>query len=90
MQASYSLRKQSQYNRLAGADEFWYRTGLSSRLALPDTAFVSSQFSERRTKSLSSSLKLARTVTADVKFSQTTSEPGRGRSAARELRGHLA
>jgi hypothetical protein len=78
VQASYSLRKQSQYNRLAGADEFWYRTGLSSRLALPDTAFVSAQFSERRTKSLSSSLKLARTVTADVKFSQTTSNQDGG------------
>ncbi|MHB8080492.1 MAG: hypothetical protein ACYDIE_14715, partial [Candidatus Krumholzibacteriia bacterium] len=73
VQASYSLRKQSQYTRLAGPDEFWYRTGLSTRLGLPDTAFVSSQFSERRTKALSSSLKLARTVTADLKFSQTTS-----------------
>ncbi len=73
VQASYSLRKQSQYTRITGPDEFWYRTGLSSRLDLPDTAFVSAQFSERRTKALSSSLKLARTVTADVKFSQTTS-----------------
>jgi hypothetical protein len=78
VQVSYSLRKQSQYNRLAGVDEFWYRTGLSSRLALPYTAFVSAQFSEGRTKSLSSSLKLARTVTTDVKFSQTTSEQDGG------------
>lgn len=70
---TYSTRNQSNYGRLLEPATFWYQTGLTSGLDLPDTAFASSNFDHQESLSLSSSTKLLTKLSVDVKYSDTQS-----------------
>lgn len=74
IQMSYSVRKSSAYGRLRQEAPFWYRVGLSPALDIADSLYAVSSLNDRQTMSLSTSIKVMRQVSADVKFAKTTSE----------------
>ena len=73
IQISYSLSERSDYSRFRGDAPFWYRMGFQDRLDLPDSLYVSQALQDRSMISLSTSAKISRAVSLDVKYNKTES-----------------
>jgi hypothetical protein len=73
VKVTYSDRRASAFNRIQEMPSFWYRTGLATDPGVADTLYTASSYQERQVVDLSTTSKLARTLSLDVKFSKSVS-----------------
>ncbi|MFN2370092.1 MAG: hypothetical protein ABR506_02940 [Candidatus Krumholzibacteriia bacterium] len=77
---TWTEKKASTYARYTGDTPFWYKTGLLPEIDGADTLAVSYSSQERKTLNVAATTKLARTVSLDMKYANSTSR--RDQSAA--------
>nr|MEE4268191.1 cell surface protein SprA [Candidatus Krumholzibacteria bacterium] len=73
VKVTYSDRRASSYNRMQTMPSFWYQTGLANTASVADSLYVSSSFQERQVLDLSTTSKLAKNLSLDMKFSNSVS-----------------
>jgi len=73
IQVTLTDRKSSNYQRYFGGTTFWYRMGLDPTLDTPDSLYISSALTDRRSLTLDTDLKLLTNLSTDIKFNKSTS-----------------
>jgi hypothetical protein len=74
VQVNYSNRKSSGYQRFRDTAPFWYQLGFSQTIDEPDSLWVSRSYRSSYNLSLSTTAKLSRMMSVDMKFNKTRSE----------------
>ncbi len=86
VKVTYTTRDQSSFARLQKKADFWYSTGLTTDIDAPDSLYSSSALSEQTNLSISTSSKLTRSVSLDVKYADTQSMQTRVGAETRNLK----
>lgn len=73
VKVTYSDRRASAYNRIQEMPSFWYQTGLETNAGVADSLYTASNYQERKAVDLSTTTKLARTLSVDLKFNKSVS-----------------
>lgn len=71
VQFSYGSNSRGAYGRYVGADDFWYRVGLRTSLEGGAEQATTVQLTDGTTLGLSTSLKLAQNVNAEMRYAET-------------------
>jgi len=74
VKATFTDRKDSGYSRLTDTAGFWYSTGLQPKLDVDDSLYVARSYSTRKSVNLSTTSKVGRNVSLDVKYGYSTAE----------------
>ena len=83
VKVTWTDKKSSSYSRYLGDVPFWYKSGLLPEIAGADSLAVSYALQDRKSLSVGSTTKLARTVSLDVKYGQDNSWRDQSAAATR-------
>ncbi len=73
VKVTLSRKRNSSYSRLEDTAPFWYQTGLDNSLDVPDSAYATMSFQDRKDVNLTTNTKVNRNISLDVKYSRSTS-----------------
>lgn len=86
LKLTFTTRDQSSYARLLDKASFWYQAGFTSELDVDRSRYASSGFDHQETISLSTSTKVTRSLSLDLKYGRTDSRREQVGSESRNLR----
>lgn len=86
VKVTFSTRNRSTYARLRDSAAFWYQTGLSTRLDVPDSLYATTSHDQQNSLSLATNSKLARSISLDVKYTESHSTKEQINSESETLR----
>ena len=73
VKVTYTDNRSSAYARIQQKASFWYKTGLVNELDTADSLYATSAFDTRQSFSLSTTSKVTKNISLDVKFGKDTS-----------------
>jgi len=85
VQVSVTRRRQSSYSRVLAEIPLWYRLGLAPELDTPDSMFATSSLTDRLSYNFSTSLKVTRQISLDLKYRRSHSSRDQAGLATQSL-----